>query len=68
MASKNKFIVEQLTDSELRKLKRAVTGYGKFTQTAEKAGLHPNTLKGVILRGHGVPETIEKVRTKVLAA
>jgi hypothetical protein len=63
----NRHEVEHLTSAELTKLKKAVLGYGNFTKTAEKAELPKPTLRDVILRGYGMPETIEKVRS-VLAA
>jgi hypothetical protein len=62
MTPKNKFTVERLTDAELKKLKKAVLGYGNFSRQAEKAELPKPTLRDVILRGHGKPETIAKVR------
>lgn len=57
--------VEKLRRTELNKLKKIVLGYGKFTATADKAGIHRETLRGIIDRGYGYPETIEKIR-KVL--
>jgi hypothetical protein len=61
----NRHVVERLSEDELETLKKMVLGYGNFTKTADKAGLPNPTLRDVILRGHGIPATIKKVR-KVL--
>lgn len=51
-----------LTDAELRRIKKMVLGYGNFKATAVKAGLHVETLRGVITRGYGEIETVNKIR------
>lgn len=61
-ANKNRYIVEKLSEDELSLLKQMVLGYGNFSRTAERAKLPGPTLRDVILRGHGIPATIRKVR------
>lgn len=62
------YMIEKLNPSELRKLKKMVLGYGNFTATANKIGIHRETLRGIIDRGHGQPDSIEKIRTVLQAA
>lgn len=54
-----------LTDSELRRIKRMVLGYGNFKATAKKADVHVETLRGVLARGYGETETVNKIRKVV---
>lgn len=61
------YIIEKLSEEEIALLKLMVLGYGNFTKTAEKARLPKPTLRDVIFRGHGEPDTIKKIR-KVLSA
>lgn len=53
---------EPLTDLEKSELKEMVLGYGNFAATAKRAGVHVETLRGVITRGYGEKETIKKIR------
>lgn len=62
------YVVEKLSPAEKRKLKKIVLGYGNFTATADKAGIHRETLRGIIDRGYGQPETIEKIRKVLINA
>jgi hypothetical protein len=57
------FKTEELTASEKRKLKKMVTGYTNFKKTALEAGIHVETLRGVINRGYGAPDTVAKIRS-----
>lgn len=59
---------EPLTSSELVLLKSLVLGYGNFRATAQKAGVHVETLRGVINRGYGERETVNKIRTVLIEA
>ena len=62
------YIIERLSEDEIAVLKQMVLGYGNFTKTAQKANLPKPTLRDVILRGHGEPATIKKVRKVLIAA
>lgn len=59
---KTGYVIEKLSEDELAQLKQMVLGYGNFTKTAKVAKLPNPTLRDVILRGHGEPQTIKKVR------
>lgn len=59
------YVIESFTRAELNKIKKMVLGYGKFKQTANQIGIEEVTLRSVINRGYGRPETLEKIR-KVL--
>jgi hypothetical protein len=56
------YVTESLSKGELSKLKQMVLGYGKFQQTATFIGIPETTLRTVIQRGYGKPETITKIR------
>ena len=66
-SSSTSFTIEKLTASELRRLNKMVLGYGNFKTTAFNAGLHVETLRGILQRGYGAPESIAKIRTSILA-
>jgi len=55
-------IFEVLTDSELRQLEDRVAGYGWLSDTARRAEVHVNTIKKILMKGYGYPETIKKIR------
>jgi hypothetical protein len=60
------FVTESFTDMELTMLKQMVLGYGKFKKTALRIGIKETTLRSVIQRGYGRPETIAKIRTALV--
>lgn len=62
------FIIEELTPDEVSKLKQITTGYGMIRRFSRELGMHENTLRGVMLRGSGKPETIKLIRKKLKAA
>jgi hypothetical protein len=62
------YTIEKLSEDEIATLKQMVLGYGNFTKTAQKANLPKPTLRDVILRGHGEPATIKKIRKALIAA
>lgn len=53
---------EKLTASELTRLKKRILGYGNFRRTAIELGTPEKTLRDVLNRGYGSPETISKIR------
>lgn len=57
--------MEALTPLEIKRLNKMVLGYRNFKSTAVNAGLHVETLRGVIQRGYGLPETIQKIRSVI---
>jgi lambda repressor-like predicted transcriptional regulator len=56
-----------LTRDEVAKLKKVTTGYGKIRGFSREVGIHENTLRDVLLKGSGRPETIRLVRDKLPA-
>lgn len=56
------YVIEKFTRAELTKLKQRVLGYGKFKATANQIEIPETTLRSVIQRGYGTPETIAKIR------
>jgi hypothetical protein len=61
------FTIEQLTDTEKKQLQKATQGYGKIRGFSREAGIHENTLRMVLLKGSGKPETIKVIREKLTA-
>jgi lambda repressor-like predicted transcriptional regulator len=61
------FVIEKLTRDEVAKLKKVTTGYGKIRGFSREVGIHENTLRDVLLKGSGRPETIRLVRDKLPA-
>lgn len=59
---KTGYVIEKLTEGELLLLKQKVLGYGNFTKTAAEIKMPNPTLRDLLLRGHGEPVTINKVR------
>jgi hypothetical protein len=57
-----RYEVEPLTRQELNKLRRIVLGYGNFQKFSDTAEIPNRTLREVINRGYGKPETIQKIR------
>lgn len=60
------YVVEHLTKSEKARLKRMVLGYGNFRKAAIKSEVHINTLRNILDKGYGFPDTIQKVRQNLL--
>lgn len=61
------YIIEKLTDKERKALSEKTIGYGAFRAFARIVDIHENTLRAIMWKGSGKPETIKKVR-KALAA
>jgi len=61
------FTVEELTDTEKKKLKTVTQGYGRIRGFSREVGIHENTLRMVLLKGSGRPETIQMIRQKLSA-
>ncbi len=61
------FTVKKLTVKELMKLQKATQGYGKIRGFSREVGIHENTLRMVLLKGSGKPETISLIREKLTA-
>lgn len=59
------FVIEELTRLEISRLKKATSGYGRIRGFSRELGIHENTLRGVILRGSGKPDTIKIIREKL---
>ena len=56
-----------LTKQELTKLRNMVAGYGNFKKTAALLPeIYDRTLKNVIDKGWGSPDTIEAIRETLL--
>lgn len=61
-AMRTDYVIESFTKAELSKIKQRVLGYGKFKAAANQIGIPETTLRAVIQRGYGTPETIAKIR------
>lgn len=61
------YVIEHFTRSELTKLKKMVLGYGKFKKTAEAVDMPEITFRGILNKGYGKPENIEKIRVALLS-
>lgn len=59
------FVIEELTKDELNRLKKITLGYGMLRKFSRELGMHENTLRGVMLRGSGKPETVRIIREKL---
>jgi len=57
---------QSLNPSELDQLKKCIEGYGWLADSARRTGLHVNTIKGIISRGYGLAETVNKIRNILL--
>jgi hypothetical protein len=53
---------EYLTRGEINNLKKQVLGYGKFKRMALRLEMPVTTLRDVINKGYGEPDTIVKIR------
>lgn len=62
------YVIESLTSGEMKKLKSMVLGYGRFKKTAKTIDIPETTLRSVINKGYGYPETISKIRTALQSA
>jgi hypothetical protein len=60
------YIIERITTKEKSKLRELTLGYGKLRAAAFRAELHENTLRNVIQKGFGEPDTINKIRVNLL--
>lgn len=60
------YIIERITPKEKAQLRRLVLGYGKLRSAASKAEIHENTLRNVIQKGYGEPDTVKKIRESLL--
>jgi hypothetical protein len=56
-----------LEKDELQLLRERVNGYGWLSDSARKVGLHTNTIKGIIRRGYGRPDSVNRIRNILLA-
>jgi hypothetical protein len=59
------FVIEKLTRDEVAKLKKATTGYGRLRGFSREVGIHENSLRYILLKGSGRPDTIELIREKL---
>jgi hypothetical protein len=66
MEAKTQRILE-LTASEKRKLQHAILGYGKLKAASEASSIHPHIIRNAARLGHAKPETIQKLRSTILA-
>lgn len=60
------YIIERITTKEKSKLRELTLGYGKLRAAANRADIHENTLRNVIQKGFGEPDTINKIRVNLL--
>lgn len=61
-----RYEIEALTRQESNKLRKMVSGYGNFQKVSDIAEMSNRTLREVLNRGYGKPETIKKLREKLL--
>lgn len=61
------FVVEHLTSKEMDQLKSKTTGYGRIRGFSREVGIHENTLRWILLKGSGKPDTIQLIRQKLSA-
>lgn len=61
------FVIVTLSAKEYQKLKTVTIGYGKLRAFARKVELHENTIRDILNKGTGKPETISKVRAGLAA-
>lgn len=61
-----RYETEALTKQELKRLKTMTTGYGNFQRVSDKAEMPVVTLRSIVQRGYGKPETIKKIRESIL--
>lgn len=65
-AQTKRYETEALTKQESNRLRKMVLGYGNFQKVSELADMPNRTLREVLNRGYGKPETIKKLRDTVL--
>lgn len=61
-----RYETEALTKQELKRLKSMTTGYGNFQKVSDQAEMPVVTLRSIVQRGYGKPETIKKIREAIL--
>ena len=57
------YVVVKLSPKEYQRLQAVTIGYGNLAAFARKVDLHVNTIRDILNRGTGKPETIKKLRS-----
>jgi len=61
-----KYKKEKLEPGEVERLREMNSGYGNFINNARRLGIHPNTYRYIIDRGHGTTRYINIIRAILL--
>ena len=56
----------ELTKQEINRLRKMVLGYGNLQRVADRLGMHRNTVRLILDKGYGKPETIETIRLNLM--
>lgn len=57
---------EKLSQEEIEALRKLNHGYGRFIGNARRVGLHQNTYRYIIDRGHGTTKLVRMIRANLL--
>jgi hypothetical protein len=57
---------EKLRPEEIQALRKLNHGYGRFVGNARRVGLHQNTYRYIIDRGHGTAKLVRMIRANLL--
>lgn len=63
---KDKRVVDKLSKEDHRALKALIKGYGKLEHASILSGVHRKTLERIAIRGSGLKEKLDIIRTKLL--